>query len=270
MNLNSYYNEGGLIIMSQIKFKARCPDCGKQFIMGANVDAAETPNTRSNLEPDGKVFVYKITSDQIKDFIAAKAVHYCPGASVEVLPIYCEKKKRKDTESHHSYASLRVALSDNVLEKNVSNSWYGKIGESSDNVRVLPSIFQNLIRLYQYNPKDIDSWLKSYKNLEELEEGLGMTEAYIQDIKMYVRPRSVETKNKERWIIFSAAADRVIKDMLTDPTTGHVPGRIQIQDIYKISDNNVGFIVYLYPGEYEDPIKPHVREIMLGEIKSKK
>ena len=37
---------------------------------------------------------------------------------MEVVPRYCERKRRRDSEPHRSYASLRIAFSDSVVEKN--------------------------------------------------------------------------------------------------------------------------------------------------------
>jgi hypothetical protein len=253
----------------EVIIKAKCPDCGKDLTLSANIDSAQAPNVRSRLQPIGSIQVYKITSDQIKNFIVAKAKKYSPTARVDVIPRYTERKARKN-EPHRSYASLRIAFSEDVVEKTEDLGIYGKIGDSADNVRFQKSIFQNLIKMYSYNPKDIDEWLHSYKNMEDLEEALGITENFINDIRQYATPQFVTTSDKEKWIIFSAAAENVIRDMLTDENTGNLPGRIQIQDVYQVSKDIVEFIVYLHPQQMKLKENPHVRQILLGEEKSKK
>ena len=97
-----------------------------------------------------------------------------------------------------------------------------------------------------------------------------MNEAYLNDLKMYATPQRILTTNNEPWIIFSAAAENVISDMLTDPTNNEPIGRIQIQDVYPISKDIVEFLIYIHPLEMKLKENPHVRQILLGEEKAKK
>lgn len=259
--------------MQESKFGAKCPLCNKDIVLTSTIpsDPLElAPVVRGKLTPAGSIYVYKISSEEIKQFITKKAAKFVPDVKVEVVPRYCEKKRRRESDPHHSYASLRIAFSENVIEQKDDLGWYGKIGESTENVRVVESIFKGIIEKYQYNRKEIEGWMKSYKTLEELEDGLGMTEAYINDIRMYSTPRRVQTTNKESWIIFSAAAENVIQDMLTDASTNKVSGRILIQDIYPISKEVVEFIVHVNPAEMKLRENPHVRQILMGEEKPKK
>jgi len=257
--------------MSTIKLSTQCPNCKKQINLSAEVPNTGTvvPATRSNLQPIGDILVYKITSEDLKKFIMEKAKFYCKNVKMEIVPRYCEKKRRRDNEPHRSYASLRIAFSEDILVKKEDLGWYGKIGESADNLRIENSIFTHLIKKYGYNTKDLEAWLKSYRNLEELEECLGMTESYISDLKTYSTPQRITTTNGEKWIFFAAAAENVIKDMLEDPETGMLPGRLQIHDVYKISDDIVEFVVYLHPQELKMKENPHVRQILMGSDKKK-
>lgn len=259
--------------MQEMKLGANCPKCSEKLMVSASIpdnpiDLA--PVVRGKITPVGSIYVYKFTSEDIKQFIAHKAAKFVPDVKVEVVPRYCEKKRRRETDPHHSYASLRIALSESAIEKKDDLGWYGKIGESTSNVRVIESLFKQIIQKYQYNRKEVEKWLKSYKNLEELEEGLGMTEAYINDLRMYSIPQRVQTTDKESWIIFSAAAENVIRDMLTDVNSNALPGKMLIQDVYPISKEVVEFIVYLNPSEIVAKENPHVRQILLGEEKPKK
>ncbi len=250
-----------------------CPHCNKDVDLNANIDPIQlAPTVRAvdqGVAPAGAIFVYKISSEQIKQFITTKAKLMIPDVKVEVVPKYCERKQRRPSDPHRSYASLRIAFSDHILEKKGDDGWYGKIGETNSNIQIVQSMFDNIIRRYRYDRKAIEGWLKSYKNLEELEEALGMTEKYINDLRLYSTPQRVSTANKESWIIFSAAAENVIMDMLSDPATGRPQGRVQIQDVYRISKDVVEFLIYVHPTEIKLKENPHVRQILLGEEKPK-
>lgn len=257
--------------MSVEKVKMNCPYCKKEFAFALDSKMVPTPNVRGGLKPASNILVYKITSEDMKKFITAKA-HAIEGnanCKVEVVPRYCEKKRRKDNEPHHSYASLRIAYSSDVLEEKDSLGFYGKIGESDSNIKFKPEILDSLVRKYQYRRDEIDSWLDSYKNMEALEDGLGMTEAYISDLRQFAVPQRITSNTGENWIIFAAAAENVIKDMLTEKETNKELGRIQIMDIYPISKDVVEFICYVHPAEVQLKENPYVRQILLGEEKIK-
>ena len=97
-----------------------------------------------------------------------------------------------------------------------------------------------------------------------------MTEQYISKLRQFCTPQRVPTNNKEQWIIFSAAAENVIYDMLSDPSTNTPSGRIQIQDVVQVSKDVVEFIIYVHPSEMRLKEDPFVRKIMMGEEKLKK
>lgn len=257
-----------------VTVKSECPNCGSHLEFDVTVptvfsSSTDGPALRSKIKPTGSILVYKINSEEMKQFIIQKAKKLVPDSKVEVVPRYCEKKRRKDTDPHRSYASLRIAFSDDVIEQNKDLGWYGKIGEGGSNVRIVKSLFDEMIQRYQYNRKDIDKWLKSYKNLEELEEALGMTEAFINDIKEYSIPQRVKA-GTESWVIFSAAAENVIYDMMSERGTDRIPGKIRIQDVYPISKDVVEWTIYMYPNEMDLKENPHVRQILMGEEKAKK
>lgn len=254
--------------MSQLQVLSTCPNCGQSIssIIDVSGGGDDTPKVRANIQPTGNVLVYKITSGMIKDFVIQKARQYAPAVRMEIVPRFCEKKRRHAGEPHRAYASFRIAFSEDVLNRKDDLGWYGKIGESVDNIQFIPSIFQNLIQKYRYDPKVVDEWLGSYKNLEELEDALGMNEAYIADIRQYTHPRGVKSDNG-MWVIFAAAAENIIRDMLTDPATNKVPGRIQINDVYQIDKDVVEFIIYLHTTEVETHENVHVRQILQGKVK---
>lgn len=260
--------------MSEVNLETVCPKCGENLTVTADVpevglmSPTDFPEVRSKLEPTN-VWLYKITSEDIRTFITQKAKSYVPGVKVEVVPRYCERKQRKH-EKHRSYASLRIALSQEVIEKNDRNGWFGSIGIDNNSVTVTKTVLTNLIRKYSYDPKMINNWLSSYKTLEELEESFGMTEAYINDLKEYATPRRVQTNNQESWVIFAAAPENVIADMLTEVSTNKIPGTIKIDDVVPISKDIIEYTVYLYPQMTATKENPNVRKILLGEEKKKR
>ena len=248
--------------MSEKILSVACPNCKGEF----NVEVP-FPQVRSLIKPVGVIPVYRISSDEIKQFITKKAKFYKPETKVEVITKYCEKK---NSDPHRGYASLRIGFSDDVIEQKANAGWFEKLGEASSNVRFIEDIFIGMIQKYQYIKKDLEDILSNYKNLEQVENQLGMTEAFIEDIKMYTTPRRVPTNNKESWIIFSARAEKVIEDMLEDPDTDTVSGKIEIHDVYPINKDVVEFIVYVHPAEMKSQENPYVRSIMIGNSKGKK
>jgi hypothetical protein len=252
--------------MSEVTLNTNCPNCSQEFSLGVPFQDL-SPMVRSKIKPIGNIWVYRISSEEIKQFIMRKAKYFKEGTKVEVVTKYCEKK---NSNPHRGYASLRIAFSDDVIEKKGSGDWYEKIGEHSGNVRFIQNIFVGMIQKYQYSKKDLENILGNYKNLEKVENQLGMTEAFIEDIKMYSTPKRVPTNNNESWIIFSARAEKVIEDMLEDPDTDMMAGKIEIHDVYPINKDVVEFIIYVHPMEMKSQENPHVRKIMLGDAKAKK
>lgn len=258
--------------METINVQTKCPKCGESLIVPMDLpsEAVEMAgNVRSCLRPIGSIYVYKITSDDIKGFLTAKVRALSPETKIDVIPRYCEKKTKKG-EPHRSYASLRIAFSHHAIEKKSDHGWFDKIGETGSNVRLVNDIFANVIQRYSFSRKNIDTWLGDYKILESLEDAFGITEEYLKDIRTYCVPQLVPTNNGDDWIIFAASAESVITDMLTDVDSNKVDGSIKIVDVQRISNDSVEFTVHLNPAETvlkEDPI---VRQMLLGEKKLKK
>jgi hypothetical protein len=253
--------------MSNKKISATCPHCGKQVVLDY---AAPAPKIcAKNLTPVSHIEVYRISSETMKQFLVEKVRHFSPNAKLELVPRICEKKQ-KHGEPHRAYASLRIAFSEEVIQKNGDGGWFAKIGESDSNVRFIESMFPEIIQKYGYNRKQIEGWLKSYKNLEELENSFGMTEPYINDLKLYSTPQRVKTRDGKVWVMFAAAPENIIRDMLSDPDSNKPYGRIQIQDVYSLNNDVVEYVVYVHPAETELRENPHVRQILMGEEKAKK
>lgn len=253
----------------KVKASSKCPNCGTQLETQLEIDPTQlAPVVRSGLRPSSSISEYKFTSDEIKKYLIDKARRYVKDVQMEVVPRYCEKKRRRRGEARGSFASFRIAFSEDVIERE-DNGWFGKIGEGG-NTRVVQSLFKNFIKIFQYNKDDLKKIIGNYKYMEELEDSLGITEAYMKDLMMYATPRVVPTNNGtgKTWVFFSAAAEKVIADMLTVVETGKLPGVIEIHDIIPLSKESVQYVVYVHPGSdvQEDPL---VRKILLGEEKAK-
>lgn len=251
----------------RIRIKTTCPKCsspGESLVELEPIQLA--PVTRCNIPPAANVFEYRITSDQIERFLIDKARNFNLDVKIKVAPRFTESKRRKKGE-HGSYASLRIAFSEGVIERGADNGWFGKIGDSG-NVTVIPSIFKEFINKYKYDRDDLKKIKNNYKMLEELEESLGINEAYLENLIEFANPRVINSTNNEPWVFIAAAAEKVLADMLTVAETNKMPGRLEIRDVIQISKESVMYVVNIHPGN-EIKEDPSVRRILLGEEKVK-
>lgn len=261
--------------MQEVRVEATCPKCDEHLAIGVEYpsDPLElSPDVRGGKDPDGCIWKYRITSDELKHFITEKAKSYVPDVEVECIPRYCEKKKRKDYDPHRSYASLRIAFTDHILEKGADMGWFGELGRDDNDCRIINSLLNGIIRKYGFDRKKVDSWLKSYKVMEDLEDAFGMTEVYIRDLASYTTPKRVvaNDNSKTHIIIFSAAAENIIADYLTEVNSGKLPGKMSIVDVYPISQGVVEWVVHVDPSQHITKENPYVRQLLMGETKAKK
>ena len=251
-----------------VKVNTKCPSCNHVHQDSVPIEPIQlAPVNRSNLKPMSNIFEYHITSDQIKRYLIDKAKKYATEVRMEVVPRFIERKRKENSDRHAAYASLRIAFSENVIEKNEENGWFGKIGES-ENPRIIKSIFQNFIARFNYDRESLKKIRDSYKLMENLEDTLGITEEYLDDLIMFSVPRLQTATNGVRWVFFAASAEKVLMDMLTIAETGEAPGRIEIKDTIQISKDSVEYVVHVHSNKVvtEDP---SVRRILLGEEKAK-
>lgn len=258
------------------QFPGQCPFCHKDIIL--NIPRPDDPCelapvlAADKLRPVSNIYVYKISSDQIKEFVLNKVREYSPNASMELVSKYCERKRTKKNEPRHSYASFRIAFSEDVIKKdNSDGSWFASLGESeSGGISYVNSKLGELVDRYRYRRRDVDNWLKSYKSMEELENGLGMTEVFISDIKKFSTPQRVKTVDHRDWIMFAAEPLSIIKDMLADGETHQPTGAVKIVDVYPISKEVVEFTVHVVSKEVDLKENRHVRQILSGDEKLRK
>lgn len=260
--------------MSKVQLQTSCPNCGEELLVSADVSNDQSaPNLRSGLQPDSVIHKYTFSSEVVKKYLIKKAQKAVPGVKMEIVPIYTELKKQKKFQPHKSYASFRIAFSEDAIANDVDDSWYMKIGSDSSNVKYENSKLGPFIKKFAYNPQSLNEWSKSYKTLEDLEDAFGITEQYLNDIKLYARPTRISDGDKtNKWIIFSAAAENIIRDMFTDPVTQCPAGDIKINDVRRISKEIVEFEVYLNPNQVTENYQntAMVRSIMMGDTKPKK
>lgn len=257
--------QGG--VRMKVRIKTTCTNCQSPGECIVDLEPIQlAPVTRCNIPPVANVFEYRITSDQIERFLIDKAREFKIDVKIKVAPRYTESKRRKKGD-HGAYASLRIAFSEGVIERGADNGWFGKIGDNG-NIRVIPSIFKEFINKYKYDRDDLKKIKNNYKLLEELEEGLGINESYLENLIEFANPRVINSTNDEPWVFIAAAAEKVIADMLTVAETNQMPGRIEIRDVVQISKESVMYIVNVHPGR-EVKEDPSVRRILLGEEKVK-
>lgn len=253
------------------RIRADCPHCKNEVAVKFNLpDEYAPPAVRCpNLMPSGNMFVYKISSELIKDYLTKKAQKLVAATKLELVPRYIEKKRRHKSDPIRSYAALNIGLSDDVILNNDGGSWFGTIGQDTSRVKIVDSMYESFIKKFRFDPKDVNSWLKDYKTMEELEEAFGINEPYLQELRKYSMPQRVLTTEKKSWVIFSAAPEKIIRDMLADPSTGRVQGKLRIVRTYAISKSVVEYVVHLDPTDLELQEDQHVRQILAGEEKLK-
>lgn len=253
--------------MGKMQILATCPECGKNLQIEA--ESHETvPTLRCKLEPSARPFEYHITSKQIAEFVTEKARQYAPNVKVEIGVKYCMAKKKKDDDEIHSYANFRIAFSEkDILPNNNDLGWYGQFG-NGDNVNVIPSMMKNIIEKYGYNPDYVKKWLSSYEIMEKLEDRFGMSEAYIKDLAEFSHVRRIMANNggsKEPWIMFAAEPSNIIRDMMTDPATGQLPGKLTISAPIELQkDGEIVYTVTLRTETRTYEENPNVRALLMG------
>lgn len=250
-----------------LELDSKCPNCSQEVIVSTEVDKSIfAPTVRSKISPVGSLDIYKITSEEIKQFVLQKARMYIPDVNMEIIPVYTEKKRRSN-EPRKSYASIRIAFSDKIIDKGDEYGFYEKLVHAEEHVKIVNSIFNNIVNLYKYDKNEVNAWLNNYKTLEILENKFGLTENFIKDIKNYAVPKTITGANGEKWVLFAASPDKILKDMLTDVKTNTMPGRMQIMDIVQLSKELVEFVVYMYPHAMNLTDNSVVREILTGNNK---
>lgn len=256
----------------QLEMIYECPTCKKKAVVKADVDPIQLAHKvrHEGLVPEGNIFVYRITSEDIKEFIIDKCRKMIADVNIDLVPLYCEKKRRRSDEPHRSYAALTIAFSHHILKNFDKDGWFGRVGEGDTDLDILNSVLKGVINRYKYDRKSLNKWIHSYKNLEELEEKLGINEKFLAELRMYITPRKVPVAGgKDCWVLFNAASEHVIYDMLSDPNTNAPRGRIEIQDIVEVSKGVVEFLIYLHPYEMQLKENPEVRKILMGDKKGK-
>lgn len=249
--------------------KSNCPYCHKEITTKFTMpDGSTPPPTRcKNLSPTGHMWVYRISSDVIREYLTEKVRLIVPNAKLDLAPRYCERKKRAYGDGH-AYAAINIALSEDVIAG--SRDWFGSIGTDMGDVRLVPNMFEDFVARYRYDPKTIAAILKDYTQMEILENHFGITEDYLNEMKKFGTPQRVTTDDGKSWIFFSAAPEKIITNMMTDPQTKTIVGTCKIQDVYPLSKEVVEYLVYLNPTEMQLHEDHHVRQILMGEEKIKK
>ena len=77
----------------------------------------------------------------------------------------------------------------------------------------------------------------------------------------------MKTSSKDSWIVFAARPDAVIRNMLTDPSTNKIEGRMEIVSIVPITKDTVEYTVYVHVNETESNENPEVRKLLQSDPK---
>ena len=253
--------------MSTIRVQNTCPNCSTVFKADIPVNPKDVmrPNVRCGLLPDSYAAIYRITTEHIGQFIAEKAQSLCPDVKTTLVARYCDNKR-----SVGGYAYLKIAFSEKVIQKGEDHGWYGYVGRTDENTKMIPSLFGQVVKKYQYDPKDVEGWLASYKTMENLEGKLGISEDDLKDIAKFCTPRVINGNDGSKWISVAAAPEKVIADMLTPIGENESKrGRIEIREVRQISEGVIEYQVFLYPEEITRVVDPRVKEILMyGKVKN--
>jgi len=197
--------------MQQRIFDVTCPDCRIDFSV-----EEDAPYVRSGLSPVGNILMYRINSEMIKEYLIQKVKRYNDRTKLDLVVKFCEKKC-KDCGNQRGYASLRIGFSDDIVDRKEDSGWFEDIGSTASNPKIVETVFNQFIKKFRYSREYLDDILANNKKLEYVENTFGMTESFLEDIKMYCTPKRIPTTANESWIIFSARAESVINDMLENP-----------------------------------------------------
>ena len=248
------------------KSVVKCPYCQKAIGVETNQEPA--PFVRSRITPLGNIKVYRISTEQMKEFLQLKLNKIKEGTKIDLIAnsseIFTKRKKNKDPKIKHK-GSIRIAFSHHIIEGSDECDWFTKAGESETNPTILNTVLKNVIQKYSYDRKELGDALNNYKELERLEETYGLTEDFLKEIYAYSLPRAIPAPAmNETWVLFSAMPEKIISDMLENPETNRVEGYIEINDVYPISQGVLEYIVYVHPAEMRLTEHPLVRELLLG------
>lgn len=255
------------------KTVVKCPYCEKAI---AVENTSSVPFTRSRITPFNTIRVYKISTEEMKEFLQQKLSQLKEGTKVDLIatfsqPLNKEKKKKKERKSEaevlRGRGNIRVAFSHHIIEGGEKQDWFLKAGENNNHPSIINSVLKNVIEKYSYDRKEIGNILQDYSEMERLENMYGITEEFLRDIYNYCTPRAISaTTNGDMWVFFSAMPEKIIADMLENPDPETNNGRIEIVDCYPVSSGVLEYIVYLHPEEAMMKDNIFVRKLLMGDM----
>lgn len=248
---------------------------------------------RAAVDPSWTIRAYRITSDDLEEYLGKKVNTLVPGARVKVQPRYIENKLAMKKKARYSapsavtqsYASLLVALSAETIDKGNLDPAYRWIVSGTNDVKMVDNVYNVLIKGYRYNRDELKAILKDYAALDHLKERFGITEEYIRNLINLNNPvRQPDAKGTDGWVIFAASAEKIINDYLTDvmvyepkpefinpndpdaPTTRVIPtagpaGTMEIIKVNAITQGKVEYIVYVHVGEFQASNDPELKKL---------
>lgn len=172
--------------------------------------------TRAKIKPAGTIDVYRIGIPEIQDFITRKVNVYAPGTKVAIYPRFCENKKARPRSG---YAALILAFSSEIIEDRSNGDVLRRMIEAEGNVRVIRPVYDNLVRRYICNRKELIEITKDYEKMDAVQEAFGMKDDFLRDLIHWSKPRKHQSGiNKDEWVMFAAEPMNIIYDMLTELT----------------------------------------------------
>lgn len=234
--------------------------------MKSATDIVLKPPVRCSLPASGLIRIHRITSDHMKRYVGAVLRKCNKDTQLEMEVKIFNRKKYKDDNGSIPYTILHFALSDDVVEKSADRKWIEHIVDSGVTPRFTENVFQNVIKRFGYNIKELKNIANNYKAMDKIYEKFGLVEEDIGKLIELSIPKRIVTNREGGWVTFAASPEAVISDMLINPCTGKPDGRIHIVSITPISNSMVEYLVYVYINEYDVIENNEVKQIMKSEL----
>ena len=201
-------------------------------------------NNKANRKPDSIIYEYRITTDEMREFVSAKANHLKTNLKA-IIAIDIWKRRGK------VYPSMKMSLSEEALKVSSSEySFYHKIAIDKNENNFVDPVTLGLIEKYGFNEKAIRNLLDNSKELDRIEDDFGVNETNINAIREIIKPKAITYNGRidETWYVMAVRPEAIILDMLSEKGTDMVLGDFVISEYIPISKENVEAVVHVKVG----------------------
>jgi hypothetical protein len=255
---------------NKINFKTVCPKCQTKLSLDPNLeDVLPSPKLRSGHKPTSELLVYRESTETIRQFLIDKCRAYAPDVNIQLITRYSEKKSRKANEPHVSYAYFILCMTANEALAEESDDMYIRLGsEGRNNLSFISEIKKHIIDKYSWDYRWVHDTLNSYKDVEKLENQLGITPTMLAEIGKFCDP-SIIKSNNVAWVEVAISAEKVLNDMFMDMSTQKTI-QYKIIDTRLISETNVEYLIHVDPyAKGQRELDKSIMALLQNSIKNK-